>query len=261
MRVFQDTLDVCDLVFSRLESQIPNPSRIVQGDDFTYRYDQYTPDIVVVQKLARISTGLKAMLALMEHGLYQEIGAIFRMLDEFGEDVSFMCAAIRRGRVSPIQQQFINEFFQEEFDADEPIDATQRRNRLPRRRIQAALARLEESELNPSDSQELSRTIANVNSGYVHAASEHILEMYGGDPPRYHLDGMLGTRRQATFEDMAWNYMYRGLLSSMEAAMSFELEELVSVLYRYRDIYERQWGRTDWRSPEELIREMRRNAT
>ena len=260
MRVFLDTLDVCDLVFSRLESGVPDPIRVPQGDDFSYRYEQHTPKLVVVQKLSRVSTGLKAALALMDRGLYQEVGAIFRMLDEFREDVSFMCVAIRSGSISEIQQQFIDEFFQEEFDSDLPIDATQRRNRVPRRRIQAALAGIEESELNPSDSQELARTIANANSGYVHGTSEHILDMYGGDPPHYYLDGMLGTRRQATLEDLLWTYVYRGLLSFMEAAMSFGIEDLVPVLYQYRDAYERHWGRTEWRSPEELIREMRRGA-
>lgn len=261
MQVFRDTLEVCDFVFSRLESQIPNPSRIVEGDDFAYRYTQQTAEIVVVQKLARISTGLKAVFALMDRGLYQEVGAIFRMLDEFREDVSFMCDAIRSGSASDIQQQFIDEFFQEEFDTKEPIDATQRRNRVPRRRIQAALARLNENELNPSDSQELSRTIANANSGYVHGASGHILDLYGGAPPHYHLDGMLGTRRQTTFEDAVWTYVYRGLISFMEAAISFGFEDLVAALYRYRDTYEQQWGRIDWRSPEELMRELRRKAT
>ncbi len=260
MRALLDTLDVCDMTFRHLERKMPAPVRVTQGNDFSYRYEEQTPEIVVVQKLSRVSTGLKALLVLMQHGLYQEVGAIFRMLDEFGEDISLMCEAIRTERITDIQQQFLDDFFQEEFDCEEPLDASQRRNRVPRRRVQAALARLEEYELNPSDSQELSRTIANANSGYVHGTSEHILEMYGADPPHYHLDGMLGTRRQATFEKLAWTYVYRGLLAFMEAAISLRLDDLVPVLYRYRDLYEEQWGQTDWRSPEEMIAEIRRQS-
>ena len=56
---------------------------------------------------------------------------MFRMLDEFREDVSLMCDAIRNGHTSKMQQRFIDEFFQEEFDADSPLDSTQRRNRVP----------------------------------------------------------------------------------------------------------------------------------
>ena len=112
---------------------------------------------------------------------------MFRMLDEFREDVSLMCDAIRNGHTSKMQQRFIDEFFQEEFDADSPLDSTQRRNRVPRRKIQAFIAQLDANQLNPSDSQEVARTIANTNSGYVHGTSDHILEMCGGNPPRYYL--------------------------------------------------------------------------
>ena len=127
--------------------------------------------------------------------------------------------------------------------------------------ITLTIARIEENPVNPSDFQELFRTITNVNSGYVHGASEHILEMYAGNPPRYHLSGMLGTRRQTTFEDVSWIYFYRGLLSFMVAATSFGLAELSGQLYEFRTHYEKQWGRIEWSCPEQLIRDLRRAAT
>lgn len=186
---------------------------------------------------------------------------IFRLLDEFREDVSFMCDAIRTGSPSALQRRFISEFFQEEFDNENPFLATQRRDRVSRRHIHAALARTNVSPVNPSDSQELARTITNANSGYVHGASEHILEMYGGDPPHYHLDGMLGTRRQSTYEDLAWNYFYRSLLSFMEATASLGHQDLSSQLYSFRGLFEHAWGRTKWESPEQLIRQVKHGTT
>ena len=138
---------------------------------------------------------------------------------------------------------------------------TQRRNRIPRRQIHAAIARIEQNQLNPSDSQEVTRTITSVNSGYVHGTSEHILEMYGGNPPHYHLDGMHGTRRQETFENLAWSYFYRSLLAFMDAAVTFRLTNMTQSLYQFRELFEECWGQTDWRSPDELIREIRRNTT
>ena len=38
-------------------------------------------------------------------------------------------------------------------------------------------------------------------SGYVHAASPHIMEMYGGNPARFHVRGMHGTPRQDEHRD------------------------------------------------------------
>lgn len=260
MLALLNTLSVCELAFRALERQIPCPVRVQKGDDFELRYAEQTPQIVVVQKLSRKCTGLRAVLALLEKGLYQEVGVMFRLLDEFHEDVSFMCEAIRTRNINAIQRRFINDFFQEEFGDETPLRAPQRRNRVPRGRIHAALARLPHGELNPSDAQEVARTITKTNSGYVHGTSECILEMYGGDPPRYHLDGMLGTRRQETFEELTWNYFYRSLLAFMEAVGAFGLNDLLTSLFQFRDYFEQQWGRADWPSPEELIREMRRKA-
>ncbi len=55
--------------------------RVIKGDDFVFRYDQHSPEIVIVQKLARIVSGLYASIALFEKGLYQELGTIFRLQD------------------------------------------------------------------------------------------------------------------------------------------------------------------------------------
>ncbi len=261
MQAFHDTVAVCEVAFHALEARVPNPERVEDGDDFAFRYMEHTPHVVAVQKLSRICTGLRAVLVLLERGLYQEVAVIFRMLDEFREDVTLMCSAIRSNCISELQQRFIDGFFQEEFDNDTPLAARQRRDRVPRRQIHAAIARLPEAQLNPSDAQEVTRTITSVNSGYVHGTSGHILEMYGGDPPRYHLNGMLGTRRQATFEELAWTYFYRSLLSHMEALLTFELNDLLQELFRFRALFERRWGRTEWPPAEELIREIRRNAT
>ena len=257
MRALRDTIAVCEAVFRKLEVLIPRPVRVAQGDDFAFRYKERTPHIVVVQKLSRIVTGLRACLVLLENGLYQEVGAMFRMLKEFDEDVQFMCEAIRSGRCSELQERFITDFFQPEFDHENPFLATQRRNRVPRRQIQAALARMHQNPLNPSDTQEITRSITNTYSGYVHGASEHILDMCAGDPPRYQLSGMRGTRRQMEFEHLVWNYFHRALHDFMFAAGAFGLNEHLGELFAYREVFEKNSGKTEWESPEKLLRALK----
>ena len=261
MQVFRDTIAVCEAVFRILEAQIPDPVRVWKGDDFAFRYKEQTPQIVVVQKLSRIVTGLRACLVLLENGLYQEVGALFRMLKEFDEDVQFMCEAIRSGRLTELQERFMSDFFQPEFDHENPFLATQSRNRVPRRQIQAALARIPENPMNPSDAQESARSLTNTYSGYVHGASEHILDMCAGDPPRYQLAGMRGTRRQNEFEGLAWDYFYRALLDFMWAAGAFGPNELLGELYAYRNYLEKISGKTEWESPEELLRALKQANT
>ena len=62
MHTFLDTLAICEAAFVQLEASIPDPIRITKGEDFVFRYDKQTPHIVVVQKLSRIVTGLRAEL-------------------------------------------------------------------------------------------------------------------------------------------------------------------------------------------------------
>lgn len=256
--IFRETIEVCDRAFHTLEARIPAPTRVPRGDNFVFRYEKHTPEIVVVQKLSRISTGLKASMALFHLGLYQELGAMFRMLEEFREDVALMCDAIRNQGTSDVQQRFIEEFFQEEFDSDSPLESTQKRRPIPRRKIQAELAKISKEVLNPSDAQKMAQTLTKMLSGYVHGSSGHILDMYGGDPPRYSLSGMRGTSRQKTAELYAWCYLQLSLGAFLDAAMAFGLNDLAQSLKQFM---EQRYGKTETDSLNDRVQEMRRHTS
>ena len=135
-----------------------------------------------------------------------------------------------------LAQRFLDAFFEEEFnDDDDPLASEQRRPMIPRRKIRAYLANIGTPGLNPSDVNELGRTISKAYSGYVHAAAPHIMEMYGGEPPKFHLAGMLGTPRIEEHTADLWNYLYRGLLAFLGAAYAFQDIELAKRLERFRD--------------------------
>lgn len=257
LHALRDTIAVCEAAFRRLENLIPDPVQVRRGTGFALQYEEHNPRIVVVQKLSRVVTGLRSCLVLLEQGLHQEVYVIFRLLNEFHEDVWFMCEAIRSGECTPLQQRFIADFFQPEFDHENPLLATQKRDRVPRKHIQAALARIPENTVNPSDTQESARTITNTYSGYVHGASEHILDMYDGYPPRYQLAGMRNARRQKQIEKQAFNYFYNALQAFTCAAGAFGLNDLLQVLFDYIDLFEKNWGKTEWENPEELLKTLK----
>lgn len=252
--LFRDTIEVCDKAFRALEAQIAAPVRVPFGSSFVFRYKERTPEIVVVQKLSRISTGLKASEALLSLGLLQELGAIFRMLDEFREDVSFMCSAIRNQSTSELQRRFIDEFFQEEVDPSSALGAPRKRNRVPRAKVQAANAKTSEDVMNPSDGQEVARSLARTFSGYVHGSSVFVLEMWGGDPPRYHLNGMKGTVLQSVFERHAGHYFERSLGAFAESALSFGLGGLGTKLMRFLDV---RYGRASQVDLDDVVKRIR----
>jgi hypothetical protein len=232
---------------------------VKRGKYDAFRYEPKTLEVAAVQKLTRVVSGLRAALALMRAGLYQELGVMFRVLDELVEDVTFLCQPLRDGNVTDLHKEFLEYFFQEEFDPpDNPMASEQNRPTVPRRKIHAALARIPDSPMNPSAAAELHRTMSQAFSGFVHAASVHILEMYGGAPPHYHLSGMLGTPRQTEYERGAAHYFYRGMVAVMYVSVCLKDNELTENLYKFRAHFEGVSGMTEWHDPDKAIRKLRK---
>ncbi|OQW62749.1 MAG: hypothetical protein BVN29_18500 [Nitrospira sp. ST-bin5] len=192
--LYNQTLRQLDKSFRRLEVLVPPPQKVPHGDSFVFRYKEQTIHQALIQKLARMVSGLHAARLLCANGMLQEQGTIHRMLDEFHEDIWFLAFAIINDDRTQHHQVYLDAFYQEEFD---PVTGKSSLDRpmLPRRRIRNYLANLPQQPQDPSSAVSLSHTIHSANSGFVHGASPHIMDMYGGNPPQYHIHGMAGTPR------------------------------------------------------------------
>ncbi len=218
---------------------MPPPQQIRWRDGFVFRYVEQTIHQAILLKLARTISGLRAALVLLENGFVQEQAVMQRVLDEMGEDIIFLVYAVANDRVTELHERYLEAFFQEEFDpAVAPTDSPQKRPMIPRKRIRAYLAAVEGKAsnqqgktLNPSDGVKLSKTLSKAYSGYVHAAAPHIMDLYGGNPPTFHLEGMLGTPRFSEHADDLWNYLYRGLMAFVAAARAFGDKECADFVY------------------------------
>lgn len=215
----------------------------------------------VVQKAARVITSMRAMIQLLRVGLYQEVGVMGRVMDELCEDSIILAHAVQIAECTPLHIEYLEAFYQLEFDNPvTPMASSQKRSLVPRRKIHAALAAIPESPINRSDAQELRRTLSKAHSGYVHATSEHILEVYGGAPRRFHIEGMLGTPRQKEFERYSLHFFYRGLITIMYSVLAFREEQALNRLYAFRESFEKMAGMTDWPDPDKRVRDLSRRG-
>jgi hypothetical protein len=149
------------------------------------------------------------------------------MVDDFCNEIFFLLVPQNGEKFSEDQIRFLENFFQEEFDRpDDPLRSTQKRNTLPVKRIFATFGKLASGEMNPSDAQELLRTTHQAFSGYVHGAYPHIMEMYGGSPPYFHLTGMLDTPRIPEWQSQLIGYVQRLIIASVLVARKVGLTEL-----------------------------------
>ncbi len=209
-----------------LAARVPPPHEVPYKTSFMFRYVEQLPQQALVQKLARVVTTLHAATVLMQHGFVQEQGALQRVVHEIHEDITFLAYGLIFNDLTPLHKQYLDAFYEEEFDTDDPIDSTQKRPMVRRSKIQAYIANKEGSDLDPSRAIALSKTLTKTYSGFVHAASPQIMDMYGGNPPHFHVEGMLGTRRHAEYRMDLWNYYYRSILAFGMVAKAFGDQEL-----------------------------------
>lgn len=241
--LFHQALKVMRQAFRRLERQVPAPKPIPFKDHFVLRHVEKTIEQALIQKLARVISGLHAVEVLLVNGFVQEQAVLNRTLDEFAEDINFLAAAIGNDTLTDLHRQYLDAFFAEEFDnPDSPVDSTQKRNYPPRRKIWAYTNRVLGEGINPSKARDVAETLSKTFSGYVHAASPQIMDMCAGDPPTFHLTGMNGTTRVGEHVEDAWNYYYRGLLATTVAAKALGDAALVDHLYKCIGQFEQASG-------------------
>lgn len=237
--LYLEVLQKMDAWMHAFEKLVPAPKRVSLGGQLAIRYVEKTIYQALVQKLARLVSGLGAARILSLQGYVQELGALQRMLDEFREDITFLSLAVIYNDQSDLPIRYLEYFYQEEFDKpDDPVGSTQDRPMIPRKKIQAYIAQSEAAASDPSRSIQLSKTISKAYSGYVHGASPHIMEMYGGNPPRFHVQGMLGTPREEGHKRDIWNVFYRGINAFGFAAKAFGKEDLLKDILALRERFE-----------------------
>ena len=188
--LFVETLRILTNSFKRIERAVSPPKLVPAQGTLAFRYQEQRLDQAIVQKLARIVSGLGACLALIDRGFTQELAVLQRTLDEFIEDVN-----------SPL------------------------------------------SGGNPSDHIEVHRTIEKAYSGFVHGASPQIMDMVGGNPPFFHVSGLLNTPRIEEARDDLWNYFYRAIHSIGIASISLRLNEVTEETMVFLTYFENRSGR------------------
>jgi len=224
-------LTYLETVFRRLECQVPQPQPQPFGNGFFFRYRERTVQQAVLQKLARQISGLHAIDVLLLNGLLQEQAVVQRMLDEVGEDIQFVALGMATNEWTQNHIRFMDDFWREEFDNSDVLQSTQKRGMVARDKIRAFISRAG-GLADPSTADRVGRFIHKTYSGYVHAASPQIMDMYGGMPPRFHLAGLRGTHRMRIHAADAVNYFYRALLSAFMVTKVFGDELLADEVYK-----------------------------
>jgi hypothetical protein len=143
-RLYDSALMLMDDSFDTLSQKLVSPIKVSMGKRkwYVYRYLEKSIRQAILQKLAREVTGLRAVRLLNKAGFLQEQASLQRMLDEFQEDISFLCLAIIYDDFTSHHKEYLDAFYQEEFDNPESaIKSSQKRPMIPRKKIRAFIGK------------------------------------------------------------------------------------------------------------------------
>lgn len=229
-----------DRTFRDFESGMPSRPRMVKLPfGFAYRFVEKDIYQAMFLKLARVQSLVRAAAMLLANGYVQEQGILQRAIDETNEDIMFLVYAVTNDKITELHKKFLDAFWEEEIDETGTLmESKQNRPMIPRKQIQAYLARIEGVKIDPKRQKDAAKTIYKAYSGFVHGASPHLMDMYGGNPPHFHTNGMLGTPRIEEHADDFWNYAYRSFISHIAVAKALGAEKHATILSQHLKRFE-----------------------
>lgn len=232
-----DALRFMTLTFHELARKVPPPQPTETAVGISMRYREQLIEQALILKLARVMSGLKSLQILLDHGLTQEQGALQRILDDLDEDIIFLSDAKISGTVTRLHEEYLEEFWREPFDHPDPRQSDLDYRAVSRKKIRAHVSRFISSD-NPSAAVAVSKAMQKAYSGFIHASAGHIMDIYGGHPPRFHVEGLLGTPVIEDYQYNSWDYFYRGLGATAMTATALRETECFQEVYEYARRFE-----------------------
>ena len=158
--------------------------------------------VVAVLKLVRTVSGLRAAKRLGESGFTHEMAILFRTIDDFLDEVTFLSEPF--------------------FTLEELHQDRRRQKRVGKAKIRAAQGRLLDQD-NPDGPRRSALAIDSVWDSYVHGGYPTVMELYG-EQRGFYMDGMAGTIRVEQYRRHLALYTYRIL--AVVAAVAYALKDI-----------------------------------
>lgn len=182
-----------------IAQSVEPPQLVGQGADKSFRFENPKLIHFCLLRAARIVSGLNASIDLARSGVTQEIAVILRTVIEYSTHIDFMMASLSKAGVLSVEaEKFLTGYFEDAYRRGEEIG---KKAKLNQRNVHEVIgARLEENytaingyKENRKTADRMLSNIYLIFSNYVHGRYPESMDMYGGEPGRFHLNGMRGT--------------------------------------------------------------------
>lgn len=225
-------LSTSECLFRRIEADVPPAQWVPWMERRNWRFIEQLPSQALLQKLARQLSGLRALDCLLLNGFIQEVGSMFRILDELAEDIMFIALGLSTGRWIDHHDKYLAYFWSELDDGQPPVQ---------RKSIRAYINRAFDQP-DPATADKVARSIHQAFSDFIHARSSSCMAMVSGPPARFDLGGSTAPQALAPFVEQMPAYFYRGLISVSMVARACASSEIFSAAYAAFKEFETNYG-------------------
>jgi hypothetical protein len=158
------------------------PPRVIAEDDKYIRLElsKHIPHAVMVGKLVRTVSGIRAALVLAELGYVAECASILRIVSDFCTEVSAIAEALNRGGEPPSAvREFVAQYFTQKARTPEEYAAAERTRYVSRKELMKGEQRLTEGTEVDGEQLRIVHDFLNMASdSYVHGAYESTMELF-----------------------------------------------------------------------------------
>jgi hypothetical protein len=194
-------------------------------------------------KAVRVVSALNAAMTLARGGYTQEIGVLMRTLIECTTHIEFVLdCRDEAGVLEPAVDKYINDYFAD-FVRNSAADfkRAQVEQRAVNKRLGDTLDNIavlsgDEGERVPA--AERYSNVYRTYSNYVHAKYPEVMDLYGGNPGSFHLQGMRGTPKDSenlqtidTFIDTA-SITFRLMVSHLRLHALIEEDDVLAAWFQ-----------------------------
>lgn len=192
-------IDPLERLVSACAASLPPPIFYHSGQgSYGYRYGKPGVRHFCLLKAVRTVSALNAMIALARGGFVQEIGVLVRTMVECTTHIEFILGSIDENDVlAPDVDKYVQDFFADfARKSSRDFKRAQVRQTVVHQRLGATIDNISQQTDAAGQRAPAERMYSNVYltfSNYVHAKYPEIMDLYGGVPGRYHVNGMRGT--------------------------------------------------------------------
>jgi hypothetical protein len=188
-------LDPLERVIRLFSATLGQPKLVTEKDWKGFRYEAPDKRHFCLLKAVRVVSALNASIELARKGFAQELLVLMRTLVECTTHIEFVAGTNRSEELRAEVEKYVRDFFA---DSERPSAAN---NKAPRQgKVHTALGKSlddfakQYGEIEDREAaQMLYSNIYRSYSNYVHAKYPECMDLFGGRPGHFHLDGMSGT--------------------------------------------------------------------